>query len=269
MINTAVFIPVRSNSSRLSKKCYLEILGRPTIEYLIERAKFSDVGPVVICTTNEKEDDRFVDIARKNGVEIFRGSTEDVLGRLLGAAVKYGVDCIVNVDGDDVLCEPLYIRKVKEMFAEKDYDYVAVERLPIGLYPSGMSTRSLKIISRINDEDNTDGWRRFYTKTDIFKCGSVQAPDSHRCDDLRLTLDYEQDFELISEIIKRLGAKGRIFQIDDILKLVGENPGLLRINDAVKEIYWQNSNAKYSTVRLKPDYKRIIEEIVRGEGRGL
>ena len=265
-MKTAVFIPVRSNSSRLPQKCYLEILGKPTIEYLIDRAKFSNVGPVVICTTNEKEDDKFVEIAKKNRVEIFRGSTEDVLGRFLSAAIKYNVDYIIDADGDDILCEPLYMKKIKDLFLQKDYDYIAIEKLPLGLYPSGMSTRSLKIISKIKNEDSTDGWRRYYTETNIFKCHLIQAPIEHQCNELRLTLDYKEDYDLISTIINTLNLNNDLFNIDDIFKLIRKKPQLLKINDSVKALFWQNHNSKYLNVKLKPNYLEIINKMAVQEG---
>ena len=47
-----ILITVRSASTRLNNKCYKPIKGRPTIEYVIEQAKKSKLGEVVVFMHN-------------------------------------------------------------------------------------------------------------------------------------------------------------------------------------------------------------------------
>ena len=48
-------ITVRSQSSRLPEKCFLEFGNGNVIEHMIRRAKFFKINPIV-CTTFEKEE---------------------------------------------------------------------------------------------------------------------------------------------------------------------------------------------------------------------
>ena len=70
----------------------------------VKRAKNIDL--VVLCTTKNPVDDKLVKLAEKLNIFWFRGSEIDVLKRYLDASKKLGVDYIVNVDGDDIFCEP-------------------------------------------------------------------------------------------------------------------------------------------------------------------
>ena len=48
---------------------------------------------------------------------------------------------------------------------------------------------------------------------------------------LRLTLDYEEDFELINNIFTKLHKDGKVFILKDILELFKKEPDLAKINE--------------------------------------
>ena len=54
------------------------------------------VDHIVLCTTLLKEDDILCDIASKEGIVFFRGSTKDKLDRWKGAAAKFGIDFLIK-----------------------------------------------------------------------------------------------------------------------------------------------------------------------------
>ena len=63
----AIFITVRTGSTRLPKKALLEINEKHTIVYLIDRIKKSSKKDlIVLCTTELPEDDVLCEIAEKN-----------------------------------------------------------------------------------------------------------------------------------------------------------------------------------------------------------
>ena len=102
-MNQALFISVRTGSTRLPNKAVLKINNLFTIEYLIERVKLITSTPlIVLCTTTLPEDDILCDIAVENGIKFFRGSAEDKLQRWLNAAQHFNVSEFVNADGDDI-----------------------------------------------------------------------------------------------------------------------------------------------------------------------
>ena len=92
-MNKAIFITVRTGSTRLPQKALIKIQNKTTIEHLIHRVKRSEkTDKIIVCTTMLEEDNIICELAEKNGVDFFRGSTEDKLDRWLQAAVKFDVD---------------------------------------------------------------------------------------------------------------------------------------------------------------------------------
>jgi spore coat polysaccharide biosynthesis protein SpsF len=142
-MKSAVFIPVRMKSTRLPNKALLEIKGKPVIEHLIDRVKLAKLPDlIVLCATKHPEDEILVGVAQKNGICYFQGSEKDILDRYLKAALKFGVDFIVNVDGDDVFCDPEYMDRVIELFVKTGADFIKCEGLPFGAAPSGIKVGS-------------------------------------------------------------------------------------------------------------------------------
>ena len=53
----------------------------------------------------------------------FRGSEEDVLSRVLGAAQSVGADVIVEITGDEPIVDPLIVEQAVRLFLWNDCDY--------------------------------------------------------------------------------------------------------------------------------------------------
>ena len=82
-----VIIQARMGSTRLPGKVLVEVDGVPLLERMLSRVKKSKlVDNIIIATTTNKEDDEIVNLAQNNGVIFFRGSENDVLGRVACAA---------------------------------------------------------------------------------------------------------------------------------------------------------------------------------------
>ena len=116
-MKNAIFITVRTKSTRLPQKCLLRINGITTIEHHIERVKRSTLSDlIVLCTTEQNEDDVLCDIAKQHNIEYVRGSAKDKLMRWLVAADKFNVGFFVTADGDDLFCDPELIDLAFEQY---------------------------------------------------------------------------------------------------------------------------------------------------------
>lgn len=247
-----VFIAVRTASSRLPNKCLLQIEGKTVIEHLISRIKFSKKRDVVvICTTESPADDILVEIARRNRIEYFRGEEEDILQRYLGAAQRFGVEHIVTADGDDIFCDPFYIDLVAERLLSHGKDFVKIEGLPFGTFPCGMSRFALKTVCEFKDEENTEGWGRYFMNIPGVKVDIIQALPQHSHPEYRLTLDYQEDFQVLREIFDNLYMDGGLITLDEIFNFLKDRPDLIAINAARQGDYLARFKERYSEVKLK------------------
>lgn len=110
-------IPARYSSTRLPGKPLVDILGRPMIVWVVERALSArNVSRAIVAT----DDQRIVDAVRLAGFEAVMTSPTHASGsdRLAEAAAVFDdADIIVNVQGDEPLISPRTIeRAVDEAF---------------------------------------------------------------------------------------------------------------------------------------------------------
>ena len=119
-------IEARMGSSRLSGKTLSEIYGgMHLLECIVLRFRLAcRVADVVVATTNETGDDPIAQWCNANGVSVFRGSEDDVLDRVAGAASHYEADAIVQMGADSAYLDYLLVDQLVECYLQGDYDYV-------------------------------------------------------------------------------------------------------------------------------------------------
>jgi spore coat polysaccharide biosynthesis protein SpsF len=230
-----------------------KIHGKPCIQHLVERVGRSQkIGMVVLCTTLNSADDELVGVADKLGIKCFRGSETDILERYRQAARAFGVRNIVNVDGDDIFCEPAFIDATSAMLnsGEPAPDCILWKDAPLGSSPVGIKVEALEKVCSLKDASNTEtGWPRFFTETGLFRVVYMRPDDPELRDTgIRLTLDYEDDLLLFEKIYDNLQEP---FSLKDIVRLLRSKPELLKLNEGVRDIYMQNFNRKAVKVKLK------------------
>jgi len=234
-------IECRITSSRLPGKVLMEgIDGKSMLEIMVERVKRAPhIQEIVLATTVNKTDDAIELLAKKLNIGCFRGSEEDVLSRVLGAAKKFKGDIIVELTGDCPIIDPEIISQVIDCYLYNDCDYASTGN-PI-TYPAGMDTQvySTKILERANIEGITPEEREHVSLYIVrnpakFRLLSIVAPQTLKDTNISVTLDEKKDCELIREILKRLYPKNKYFSCYELVNLFKIEPSLLRINENVK-----------------------------------
>lgn len=231
-------IQARTSSSRLPRKVLKVIEGKTVLEHVIFRVKkVKNINKVILATSDRKEDDVLENIARKSGVDFFRGSLDNVLDRFYQAAKKFKIDSIVRITADCPLLDSKVAKEVVDFYLKNDYDYVSNANPPT--FPDGLDTEifSFKSLERAwknaqlpSEKEHVTPW--IYKNPDKFKLGNLFSDkDLSR---LRLTLDEEKDFILINEIYKELYHKNQNFGLKEILQLFEKKPELVEINQSIK-----------------------------------
>ena len=244
------FVPIRLSSSRLPSKALLDLEGFPCIRRLIDRIKKTpSLDGIIICTTKNSSDDQVEIIAKELEVFCFRGDEKDVLERYRGAVETFQVDYVINVDGDDIFCDPSFIEKTIEELIEKDLDFVMWNNMPLGSTPIGIKSSAILKVCKLKDTKDTEtGWTKFFTDTGLFEIKYLSEDLEFFDTDTRLTLDYPQDLELFRKIYQNLQEP---FSINDILKLLNKKPELKNINKNLVEIYKKNFESKSTKVKMR------------------
>lgn len=245
-MSIAAFITVRLDSTRLPQKALLKVKGIPLLQHLIQRVKtIRGLDKIVICTTNRETDIPLIELAQKCNIDYFCGDEKDIIKRHYMAAKAFKSDFIVNIDGDDIFCDPKYIEKIIEVYEEKRADIIKTSGLPFGANAMGYTFRILEEIFVEKKENETEtGWGEYFSKKE--KCFSfvIEAEEDLNRPDIRMTLDYSEDFQFFKAVIERLYEENEIFTMRDIINLLDKEKQIIDINRHLHDEYWKNYNAK-------------------------
>lgn len=233
-------IQARMTSTRLPGKVMMEVCGKPMLALMVERlSRVLTLDGIVIATTVNATDDPIAALANELGVGSYRGSEENVLSRVVGAAQEYKADIVVRTTGDCPLIDPEIVNRVIEAYLNGDADYVTntLERsYPIGMDVEVFSRAVLEEISERTSlaEDLEHVTPYLYKHPEIYRLQNVAVPMSLYDPALRLTLDTEDDLKLIRIILTALYPQNTAFTLDDVVDFIRTNPELRNLNDHVE-----------------------------------
>lgn len=239
-MNIGCIIEARMTSSRLPGKVLLDILGKPSILRQTERIKHSRyIDQIVVATTTNHEDDLLVNVLEKESIPYFRGSEEDVLGRVANTAYFFNMDVIVEITGDCPLVDIGESDRVIERYLEGGYDLAANNLLRT--YPIGMDTivMSNQVLQEAAD-CSTDLVHRehvclyLYEHPFNYHFSNIEAPRFLRDPKLRMTLDTPEDYDFICQVYENLYQQKPAFDLYDMMKLLQRQPDLRQITEAIQ-----------------------------------
>jgi len=235
------FITVRTASKRLPNKCLLPFGKNNVLEHVIHRTKFYGLQPIV-CTTLDSSDDIIEDIAKKENLMFFRGSSTNKLKRWLDCCNHFCFKEFHTVDADDPFFDGDEIKRSMTLLHE-GYDMVS----PTISSSSGGASMGYSITREIiakacaiiaEDEDTEMVWY-YLDRVEGIKMIVSPAIDSNPLS-IRLTLDYQEDYWLLQTIQRILGNFASRKEVDDLFK---RNPDLYKIN-WFRNKEWSNNQKK-------------------------
>lgn len=202
-----ILVTARYASSRLPGKAMMKIGGKTTIELCLRRAKLSG-AQVVLCTTRRKEDDALEVVAERLGIPTYRGSSEDVIKRYWGAARKFGAKTFITYQADNLLYDFGLMKRGLEM----------LERVPFVEAPQGVVQGAFTMgFTRDALEDayrNSRGGGRTEMIWPFFTCEKAELPmEPGYYRDVRMTLDYPEDFAFFQEAFRLVTYKTPMLEI--------------------------------------------------------
>ena len=247
MVNS-ILITVRTSSTRLPRKAILDINGKPTIQYLIENIKKSRLADkVILCTSEEPDDDILCQIATDCGIDYYRGSLKDKLVRWMETCKEYNIDFFVNVDGDDLFFDYNLADLVIEQYNEYPCDFIDGNGLYNDVY--GVRTKALKKVCDIKDTNDTEYIRLYFTETNLFDVKKINnIPEKYIKRKVRMTLDYKEDFEFFKTVIE--GVLPNELTLDNINNFLYNNPSIANINYFLDE-EWKSNQKKIKNFKVK------------------
>lgn len=204
----------RYGSTRLPAKVLKKVGGDTLLDIHLQRIlKSKKISKLIVATTNEIGSKEIVHIAANNGISAYCGSINDVLERFYFAVKDYQPDYVVRLTSDCPLIDPQVIDVVVEDCINSGVDYVSNTLKPT--YPDGLDVEAFKFsaLKKAYEEASLKSEREHVTpyikKNSVFNGGSIftskNVESDWNCSDYRMTVDTQEDFDVIEKLINALG----------------------------------------------------------------
>lgn len=216
------------SSSRLPGKVMAQINGKPMIYWQIQRInQCPDVDKLIIATSEDVSDDNLFDFVFSMGVEVRRGSLEDVHSRFLKIVMEENeFENVVRLTGDCPLTMPKLLGNMISEFKSLQLDYYSNINPPT--YPDGLD---IEIFSRaaflkmsrlvLMPEEKEHVTLRFRREPGTFRQGNKvnSLDESNR----RWTVDFEEDLAFVRRIFTLFKSRENQFGYSDVIASLAVN----------------------------------------------
>ena len=202
-------ILARVDSARLPGKALRLVNGVPLIGYVIERAmRITNLKSLVLATTERLVDDKLVDYAIKKGIDVCRGSFQDVALRILKCAKDLEADYFIRLNGDSPFLDPDLISSATEYCLNRQFDLIT--NLASRTFPYGISVEIIKcstyekVYQSMNDEEREHVTQYFYRHKENFIIKDISSPYPE-LSNIRMVVDVKEDIDIMERVIAHLG----------------------------------------------------------------
>lgn len=225
-------VQARMSSTRMPGKVLTPLLGKPMILRQIERLRQSHrIDQLVVATSDDRSDDVLVETLETAGIAVRRGPLNDVLGRYVQVVREFSPHTVVRLTADCPLADPAIIDHVIDEHLASSSDYTSNTLTPT--YPDGLDVECVSADAfyklanlPLSGQEREHVTLGIYSRPEDFELKSVtQSPDrsSHRW-----TVDLPEDFRFVESVYQHLYGKSARFDQEAILRLLADQPHLLR-----------------------------------------
>jgi len=204
-------------STRLPGKVLMKIGEYRVLDLVVRRIKLSKVvDEIVIATSLNPEDDILQDFCIESDVKLFRGSSEDVLGRFTRALGVGFEGNVLRITADCPFVDPTLIDMAYEKFISLNLDHLGIAtgagvanknsfKYPDGLDSEWMSASTLykANLEAFNALDREHVTSYIWGNPNIFKLGLLEPESDYS--DVKLTVDTSADLKNMDALAHLLG----------------------------------------------------------------
>lgn len=231
MKNVDVIIQARMGSTRLPGKVMKKLEDKIVLDHVIDRvSKATKIRNVIICTSTLDQDNVIYEHCKKRNIECFRGSENNVLNRYYETAKFYGSETIVRLTSDCPLFDPIYIDKMIDKYFELKIKYLGPKYYGQHKFPDGFNCEVFSFDVLKEAEMNVNENEKEHVTTYIIKNYLTYEYEYElknkynniKFDELHLSLDTQEDYELMINIFKHVYLNKINFTLEDVLQYLND-----------------------------------------------
>ena len=229
-------IVARISSSRMYGKALMKIGDKESIKRVIDRVKrMKRIGSIILATSTDASDDVLGNIAESEGIELYRGSLNNVAERFLKAALKHDLNHFVRVTGDCILCDNIMADRAIESHLQNANDITFIRNMPFGTNKEVISLSAIKTIyNNATIPENTEYLEYYLSNRKIFNIGHVVSRYKFN-KSMRITLDYKEDLEFFNRLFQHFDKVNPEFELEEAIGFLMRNPHIVSINSHLSQ----------------------------------
>ena len=247
MVSVTAIIQARMGSTRFPGKSLRPIAGLPLLEHIIIRLQqVPEINHILLAVPKKDSELPLVDFAHRLQVPVFQGSEEDVLGRYIKAGASVQTEQVVRVCGDNPLFDiPLLSSLIQaHLLDQADYT-LPLDPVPLGSACEIIRFETLKKIGELAKSsiyrEHVTTW--FHNHPSSFRIKRVNAPDYLKGCNFRLTVDTEQDFQLMEQLFKNIPhSPNSPLSPQSVIEYLHAHPETASLNIDIPQKNWREEN---------------------------
>jgi spore coat polysaccharide biosynthesis protein SpsF len=235
MLRTLGIVEACYASDRTRSQAGRKLGGKPVLERVVRRATDCQRLDGVIVVTSDAPENGFVSSLIPRDVPVYVGRKPDALACFAAAVEEYPAESVVRIGTDCPFLDPALVDRLVRVAEENPgNDYISycsrdgrpAILSPVGVYAEWFTAEALHRAARkaTSPMDRREVTRYLYSHPEKFSLRLVQAPEKIDREDVRLTVDREEDFENALAIVEALGPDELDWQ--RIAQLLDHQPAL-------------------------------------------
>jgi spore coat polysaccharide biosynthesis protein SpsF len=237
MLKTLGIVQACFEQESVRSKVARRLHGKTVLEWVVRRVTDCTRLDGVIVLTNDAPENAMVRESVPLDVPVVVGTQADALGRFVAALERYPAESAVRIRAESPFVDPgLIDRLITTAEAHPDFDYIGYRLQdgrpailsPVGVYAEWFRSVALRRSARkaTSPDDRREVTRYIYSHPEKFKLRLIPAPLQIDRDDVRLTVDVQEDWEHALAILDALGSDE--FDWQRIADLLDHQPNLRR-----------------------------------------
>ena len=242
MNDIKIIIQARTGSTRLPQKMILPFYENEGIFSLILNRLTSNFKKenIILATSSNPNNDVLAEIARRYGINCFRGSENDVLQRFIDAANQFNATKIIRVCADNPFLDMDFLNFLLQNFEKTECDYMSFStsegtptiKTHYGFWAEAVTLNALNKVRSMTDESlyHEHVTNFIYANKDVFDVRFLNiSEDIEKHDDIRLTIDTKTDFDIQKEIFNKIYKEKQNFNAFNVVSFLNENQQYMKI----------------------------------------
>ena len=232
MCKVVLVVQARMGSTRLPGKSLMDLAGEPLVGRVLERVlRCNNIDDIVLAIPKTDENDALAELAGQYGVNLYRGSEDDLVDRYYQAAKTFNATIVGRLPADNPVPESCEIDRIIEHHIQSNYVFSSNLSEVYGSgYPDGIGAEMIDFTAletvwrecrdpELREHVHLNFFNYIEQKQvdERFSVGTIECPEVFCRPEIILDVNTQEQYEFIKQIYEYFYNTNPYFHITDIL----------------------------------------------------